>query len=270
MNIQENKLIYMDDVDYHKPYKDLNYLSSSQIKIALHSLKAFKEKVIENRYVKKTSSLEFGRYAHAYILENKENNFIENKFQDRRAKGYKDFEKENEDKIILNKYELDSLREMKEEFYRNNFALGLLNESLIEHSYFINDSENNLLLKARPDGINDKFIFDYKTSNESDEKSFSYSILKYGYHISAAHYIRCYEIMTGKKIQDYYFIVQEKEIPYLTRVYKLDEESLIEGNKKLDFLLNKISLAIQINHFDEPYEIKNIGINFLKSNNTEI
>lgn len=93
--------------------------------------------------------------------------------------------------------------------------------------------------KCRMDLFDEKtgHIYDIKTTAETADK-FPYVISKYGYDVSLAFYI---DILLANKmdISGYTFIVVEKEPPYGTMLYTIDEEYLEYGRAKYQPALQK-------------------------------
>ena len=83
--------------------------------------------------------------------------------------------------------------------------------------------KKGLLCKVKADVIrhpvdatfNDKQIVlvDYKTTQSVEPRSFIGSVKKYQYELQAAWYKRAFE-KAGFKVQDFYFVAQEKKKPY--------------------------------------------------------
>ena len=83
-------------------------------------------------------------------------------------------------------------------------------------------------LRSRPDYFTDEIIIDLKTT--AYLKGFDKSVFRYGYHRQAAMQLDGLESIDGKKRQYVLFAV-EKDAPYLTSVFTLDEASIDEGRK---------------------------------------
>lgn len=105
------------------------------------------------------------------------------------------------------------------------------------------ESENGILLKARPDFYNDNIIIDLKTSVCADQYEFSCSIGKYGYHRQAYLQMEGLEKTDGKRRKHFINIVVEKKKPYLTAAYRLDELSIEKGKQEVLEALNTYQIC---------------------------
>ena len=110
-------------------------------------------------------------------------------------------------------------------------ALSQLGES--ELSIFAYDDELDVWLKCRPDFLpyNPVNVPDYKTSDSANPAVFYNKFLDYGYHIQAAMYRRVVKLALDFDIENFYFLVQEKEPPYITQIFN-PVETLIDWGEK--------------------------------------
>ena len=76
-------------------------------------------------------------------------------------------------------------------------------------------TEDGIKVKIRPDLLSPKKIVDWKTTTLDDltEESINHTILRYGYHISAAMYQYIYHAVTGKWL-DFYLVFVQKQPPF--------------------------------------------------------
>lgn len=105
-------------------------------------------------------------------------------------------------------------------------AAKLLTGHIAERSVFWD--EDGLLLKCRPDALNDGKIIDLKSTINADPRTFGKTAVDLGYFQSAAHYQDGMERLTGDRLP-FLFILAEKTAPYLVSVVELDEEALDYG-----------------------------------------
>lgn len=116
-----------------------------------------------------------------------------------------------------------------------------------EISALWNDRDTGAPCKARVDRvapINEwPVVGDLKTTWNAERRSFERSIEKYGYDVSAAHYLDGLEtivpIPNGNPFRRFFFFVVENEPPYCTAVYEITEEALVEGKRKRDRYLRQ-------------------------------
>jgi len=79
------------------------------------------------------------------------------------------------------------------------------------------------LCKCRPDFINDahNLMVDLKSAVDASYTGFRQHVAKYRYFVQAAWYTSGYYQSTGKAVQDFIFVVVEKQPPYGVGIYKL-------------------------------------------------
>lgn len=107
------------------------------------------------------------------------------------------------------------------------------------------ETEDGIKIKIRPDLLTPKKILDWKTTTLDDltEESINRTILRYGYHISAAMYQYVYHAVIGKWL-DFYLVFVQKQEPYDCVMvdmanygyrYLPDVDMLIPGPGALEF-----------------------------------
>lgn len=163
-------------------------------------------------------AMRLGRIIHTAVLE--PHRFEHVVFSgDRRTKAGKEeyLALENSGYAIVSKEENDMINGMVESVNKHIAAQKFLKES--QHEVVVQWDK----CKARVDMIGDTFVCDLKTCIDASSRAVSHSILKYGYHIQAAHYL------AGTNLGRMIFIFVEKNPPYLTAVYELHFDSLQVG-----------------------------------------
>lgn len=103
-----------------------------------------------------------------------------------------------------------------------------------ELSIFWQDEKTGVWLKCRPDFLpyDCKDVPDYKTADSADPQTFYNSFIKYGYHIQAAMYRMGIKAVTGIDVENFFFIVQEKEAPYITQIFNPATDHIITWGEK--------------------------------------
>jgi exodeoxyribonuclease VIII len=97
-------------------------------------------------------------------------------------------------------------------------------QGLLDGSYEVSYFETApVMLKCRPDIVLGSRLVDIKTTTDVRERAFNRTVLNFGYHIQAAHYMA----MTGAT--EFVFIAVETFPPYAVQVYWLDDNWLAEG-----------------------------------------
>jgi len=109
--------------------------------------------------------------------------------------------------------------------------------------------EQGIVCKARIDAVTtikgQTLLLDLKTSRSAAQSDFERSCISYGYLIQSAHYIagaRACGLITNEN-SNFLHVVVEKEAPFLSAVYCLDDASLEVGEKRRQLALRKYSAA---------------------------
>ena len=101
-------------------------------------------------------------------------------------------------------------------------AAALLADGKAEQSFWWDDS-TGLRCKCRPDWYNGNTIVDLKTTIDASPKSFAASVAKWRYAIQQNHYL------AGTFAERFVFLAVEKQYPFATACYELDETAALHG-----------------------------------------
>lgn len=136
-------------------------------------------------------------------------------------------------KTLIRAKEFEQIQAMREAVLRCEWAQLAFSRGAPERSLFAVDAETGVWLRCRPDFLPDamRFIPDFKTARSCAPADFERAVIDYGYHIQAAHYLAVIEAATGERPESFFFIVQEKEPPYLVSVCTLDDDALHWGRQ---------------------------------------
>ena len=95
-----------------------------------------------------------------------------------------------------------------------------------EISVFATCSETGLLIKCRFDYLTlCGAAIDLKTTQDSRASEFAKSVYNYRYHVQDAFYRHVYRCATGKELNSFSFLAVEKEAPYFSAVYEIDQDA---------------------------------------------
>lgn len=119
-------------------------------------------------------------------------------------------------------------------------VISIIEGTKIEQSLFWQHQASGLDLKARPDIWCNQYIADLKTVANASPESFEKSIFNFGYHIQAAMQLDAVKAITGETINNYLFLVIEKEAPYAVAIYQLDEMAIAAGRDQVDAMLDRL------------------------------
>lgn len=161
------------------------------------------------------------------------------------------FYKDNAGKTIVDEIQYEQALLMAQAIKDDPTAARLLNGTVNEYSVFW-EHESGELLKVRFDAANPyyKLLVDIKTTQVASWDEFQRTILKYGYHISAAMYLHgvnaCTDLLADLDVdgfEGFAFICVEKEPPYCVACYELSPDFLAIGAGEFDANLDRMITA---------------------------
>jgi len=120
----------------------------------------------------------------------------------------------------------------------NELAQELLVGGLVEQSIYWTHEATGIQLKARPDSWSGHLIVDLKTSVDASARAFQSSAWNYGYYLQSAFISEALKSI-DIEMEKFVFLVVEKEPPYATAIYMLDEDALDFGIVQLNELMRR-------------------------------
>lgn len=267
--------------EYHKT-SAISSTGLSYFDKAPAKYKAFKDGLFED-----SDQLLIGRAFHVLSLEPDEFDktfSVEPKADGRTKEGKQikaEFKEANIGKEILSESQYSLVSRMAESVRKHSEASDLLTSGQIEKSFFweqdieyflrgrtkcnfcLSENEHtgsekevcihcgkefkikSILCKTRPDFFNDYVVVDLKTTGK-DCRSFKRSVYDYNYHQQATFQLKGLESENSSP-KEYFWIVVEKESPYLVKVYKAGDDLLNEGKAKFFKNLSKLKWCIDNN-----------------------
>ena len=269
METTEVKIDYVKD-SFAEYLGNKETISASDLKNFLISPKYYYFKKYEEEK-KESNEKHFliGTALHELILEPhlfKENYKVTPKFDMRTNVGktaMANFMQENEGKTFLNIEDYEMIIKMGESATQNETFIDLIWDSYRELSCYTTDEKTGLKLRLRPDSFakNKSTITDIKTCQNSSYKGFKSDVYKFGYSITSAFY------MDFLKRENYVFCAIEKQAPYQTAIYMLDDEMIAYGRTQYRMALDLLKWSMDndywcsYNEFEilkECYELGNL------------
>jgi len=119
------------------------------------------------------------------------------------------------------------------------FAATRLTDNLIHRNgawveRVLQGKDKSTPLKGIPDLIDaEGWIYDLKTTDDASERAALRTILNYGYHLQAAHYIRLAHC-NRSDIRGFRLVMIEKDAPHIGAIYQIDGDLLDLGRKETD------------------------------------
>jgi hypothetical protein len=272
IDYEENMLINEPCIIRGMPdevYHNSKGLSRSGLKLLLDCPAKYYYKYLSGEYEpKEKPSFKIGKAAHKYILEGKEsfeNTYWHNPYSDLKKadiekllfekhnyseKGLMsdlmgrllDFEGIHPKEIELSQSELNIIVGLARSIRSNptaNAAFKQDGES--ELSIFWIDEETGLWLKCRPDFLpyNCQLVPDYKTTTSAKPENLWTSFIDYGYHLQAAMYRQGIKAVTGLEVENFFFVMQEKEPPFISQIFVPDELMIDSGEKQMRYAIDR-------------------------------
>lgn len=259
-----------DNITIDQYHQNTTHLSATKIKLAKKSLKEFdwaRRGLIEPP---KGTHLEFGNAFELALLNPmefaedvailKDKEFVEEALMvkpdlkvPRNSTEYKQsvklFYEQNSDKYIIldrGSESYETIKCMLESCYQDKVIQGLIRNTEYQLSVFWTDPETGLQLKTRPDICKRKknVIVNVKTTEDGSPKGFAKDLVKYDYPLQACHEITgCLKGGVMETVDNYFWLVVEKNPPYNATIYDFDQEDIAMGMDELHYLYNRIKKA---------------------------
>ena len=131
-------------------------------------------------------------------------------------------------KVPLLPYQFDIVRGMAGSIRAHPIASEALRDGEAELTLIWRDLETCVLCKARPDYLpaHGRWIVDLKTAQSANPRSWRDQAYRLGFHARAAWYLDGAEAVLGQMPEEYWFVIVEKEPPYLVSVVSFDHDAL--------------------------------------------
>ena len=240
-------------------YHATDDISSSNIKTALKSMGKYKAQIDGDSVFKTTPAMDLGTLVHALVLEPHTfaDQFAVSEKFDGRAKigkaGKAAFLLANEGKVIVDVDQMEAAQAMAKAVMEHPEVKPIMDVAGIkfEHSGFCIDPATGLHVKYRPDIRTDHFIADLKSCKDASKEEFKRAILNLGYHVSAAHYLKCDHTLFNTTHGQFIFICVENTFPYEVAVYTLKSAAIDEGYDQCAKALNMIKDAQETGNYPQ-------------------
>jgi len=249
-------------IKYDLPAADYHIspaIGSSRAKLVLDSIRLFKDDLDGLVSHAPTASMAFGTMAHLAILEPEKFyaltttigpiNPATGKAYGSDTKKFAEWQAENPGMTVVDPSLYVMIERMPKEV-RELLEKGQ-SEVSVEVSVFTADGE--VSIKCRPDKLFENSIYDLKTINDID--AIDSHIRSYRYWFSAAWYRHCMKLATGIE-HSFTLIFAESKPPYRWRIVDLSPELIEEGNYYVKDVINRISLAMEYDEWDDKAPIR--------------
>lgn len=209
-----------------------------------------REQHVAPEVITKANALEFGNAFHTYVLEPEEFNKRYMVFDkaDGRTKLGKEINQQaaltKGDRELIEAKAFQEIANMSRAINLSSTAKGLIDGAVYEKSLFWIDADTGILCKVRPDIWHSNMIVDLKTTANASPRAFSRSIHDYGYHMQCAMIHEALWSLRQQNFMNFLFVAVEKEAPYATAVYRLDEAAIVRGIEDFKKTLHELKACI--------------------------
>lgn len=267
-----NNGIY-DNISIQDYHANRTHVSATQIKLAKKSLSLWRW--MQSHPTETKLHLDFGNACELALLDKE--NFQKSvailqtqawiaKANEGREKAYaspkqskayqtelEKFEAENAGKYIIpdvGPQSFEVIEYMLESCHKDAVIQKLISNTEYQLSLFWADPLTGMNLKTRPDICKRKknVIVNVKTTNDGSPAAFSKDLAKYDYPLQSAVEMRgCIATGLMDQVDNYFWLVLEKEPPYNATIYEFDKSDQQYSYDELDYLLNKMLRAKEEN-----------------------
>jgi PDDEXK-like uncharacterized protein DUF3799 len=138
-----------------------------------------------------------------------------------------------EGKVPLLPYQYDIVRAIAGSIRTHPIAGEAFRGGEAEVTLTWQDPETGVPCKARPDYLpaHSGWLVDLKTASSANPRTWRDQAFRLGYHARAAWYLDGAETILAKAPEEYWFVIVEKEPPYLVSVVSFDQKSLEWGRR---------------------------------------
>lgn len=135
----------------------------------------------------------------------------------------------------------------------------LLKKGCAEQSLFWQDDAHNLSCKARYDYVSESgVVCDLKTTADASSEAFGRDAIKYGYALSAAHYLEGARVAGVANPDTFVLVAIEKVPPYGIGLYTLGSDVLDWGHQWRHHAMCNISRALrtgQVEGYSDAFQV---------------
>jgi len=144
---------------------------------------------------------------------------------------WEQFQADNEGKTVLSATDHATAMAMAEAVKKHPVAGNILANGEAEASIFHRDERTAELVKVRPDWMIEDCLVDLKTTQDGSKDAFARACANFRYHVQAAMYNDVVTAQTGRIINNFIFIVVERNEPYNVSVYVADNDMISLGRE---------------------------------------
>jgi exodeoxyribonuclease VIII len=258
MDLNSVKGIDMPNSLYHSDTARVSKSGLDMINEAPAFYKLWMDLVLEGKHEdKQTPAQKLGSVYHCLILEPykfDELYFVASTDDGRSADYRKDSQFAAEQGLTLVKpSDYQTALEMANATKGNPGVYKLMEMGLAEQVYYWTDPLTGIECRMKADWVSmlgeKVYLLDFKSAMNASPKEFGKAAYNQRYHVQAAFYLDGFELATGIKPSGFVNVVVEKDAPYLTELYTVDDMELALGREAYRGDLNTLLECRKRNHY---------------------
>lgn len=205
-----------------------------------------REQRVKAEIITTADALEFGNAFHTYVLEPQEFDkrymvFEKGDGRTKEGKAHNSLAKSlQEGRELICAKAFKQITDMHRSINKSDTARGLIEGAAYEKSLFWIDKDTGILCKVRPDIWHTNMIGDLKSTKSAAPRDFQRDVYGYGYYIQAGMINEGLHALQNVNMMDFLYIATEKESPWPTVTYKLDENAVNKGREVFKKTLHEI------------------------------
>lgn len=232
-------------------YRNAGALNSTAIKTVLRSPLHYRHEYLDGNKREATPAMHLGTLVHQLVLEPEKDldGFRVVNATTRSTKAYKDAVASCPADIVLLAAEHDTARAIADAVLNHPRAKALLVGAERETSIYWHEGDR--LCQCRPDIRRPDLsvMADLKTAADASPDGFRRAIANYGYHISAAWYLRGEAAHYGEASRSWVFVVVESSPPHAVQLYFADDYMIEKGHALCNEALRRLDEAEESEHW---------------------
>ncbi len=211
-----------------------------------------------------TSAMDLGNLIHTMVLESHkfDEEFVIRPDLDRRTNAgkfaYNQFTSTLAGRTPIVAEQLAQATCIKQAVEDNEIASSLLADCLIEKSIYFTHVNTGIQCKVRPDAWSGSIVIDLKTTQDASYRNFQSSAFKYGYFLQAGMIYRALQSL-DIQMEKFVILAVEKDTPYATALYVLDDEAIDFGCNQFDTLMQTYAQCLELDKWP-GYGIQSLSV----------
>lgn len=203
--------------------------------------------------IETTPEMDVGTAAHIAILEpHRFESAVICGPKDRRGNAWKEAIAEYPAALVLPQPTYEKVLRLRETVMRDPIVRSLPSEfAMMEQSAFWLDEPTGVMCKCRPDLYrgDQNLMVDLKTTGDATKQSWLRRALDFGMHLQSSFYPDGWQIADGGDVDNFLFLVVEREPPFAHSIYELGQAEKDLGRRIARKALDKYAACAKSNEW---------------------